>query len=86
MPSYKGISLARRIPNLTINPKLLDQKSSNFQCMLVISDSFVLQNFNIKDLMGWSQQKIESIATMGAKSIFLQYCFYETVFICLKTL
>ena len=43
--------------------------------MLVISDSFVMQNFNIKDLIGWSQQKMERIANLGAKSIFLQYFF-----------
>ena len=29
-----------------------------------------MQNFNIKDLIGWSQQKIERIAILGAKSIF----------------
>ena len=34
-----------------------------------------MQNFNIKDLIGWSQQKIERIAIFGAKSIFLQYFF-----------
>ena len=41
--------------------------------MLVISDSFIMQNFNIKEVE--VSKKIEKIAILGAKSIFLQYFF-----------
>ena len=58
-----------------ISRKLLGEKSSNFQCRLVICCGFVVPNLNFEVLSVASQHNIEKTIIVNAKSTFCDVLF-----------